>query len=86
MENGSPEDYREALRAVHAPLLVLAGSRDEAFLADHYVAVVRRYSQGKVLIVPDATHNGVLHDGRALAAVGEWSNRIAVETSPQPLS
>jgi pimeloyl-ACP methyl ester carboxylesterase len=72
MENGAPEDYREALRAVHAPLLVIVGSRDEAFLADHYVAVVQRYSRGKVVIVPDASHNGVLHDGKALAAVTSW--------------
>lgn len=79
MENGAPEDYREALRAVHAPLMVVVGSRDEAFLADHYVAVVRRYSQGKVVIVPDANHNGVLHDGQALTAVGDWINpRTAV--------
>ena len=72
MENGAPEDYRAALKAVQVPLLVIVGSRDEAFLADHYVAVIRGYSQGKLLIVPDATHDGVLHDGRALAAVTSW--------------
>ncbi len=76
MENGAPEDYRAALKAVHAPLLVIVGSRDEAFIADHYVGVIGRYSQGKLLIVPDATHNGVLHDGRALAAVRAWINSL----------
>lgn len=77
MENGAPEDYREALRAVHAPLLVIVGSRDEAFVADHYVGVIDHYSQGKVVIVPDATHNGVLHDRRALEAVTAWTRRSA---------
>ena len=72
MENGAPEDYRAALKAVQAPLLVIVGSRDEAFLADHYVAVIRGYSQGKLLIVPDATHDGVMNDGRTLAAVTSW--------------
>ena len=72
MENGAPEDYRAAQKAVQAPLLVIVGNRDEAFLADHYVAVIRDYSQGKLLIVPDATHDGVLHDERTLAAVTSW--------------
>lgn len=76
MENGAPADYRAALKAVHVPLLVIVGSRDEAFIADHYVGVIRHYSQGKVLIVPDANHNGVLHDGRALEAVTAWTRRL----------
>lgn len=76
MENGAPEDYRAALKAVYAPLLVIVGSRDEAFIADHYVGVIDHYSQGKVVVVPDATHNGVLHDGRALAAVTAWTRGL----------
>lgn len=77
MENGAPADYQEALKAVHAPLLVIVGSRDEAFIADHYAGVIRHYSQGKVVIVPDANHNGVLHDGRTMEAVTAWTRSAA---------
>ena len=77
MENAAPADYRAALKAVHAPLLVIVGSRDEAFIADHYAGVIRHYSQGKAVIVPDATHNSVLNDGRTLAEVTAWTRRSA---------
>lgn len=68
----APDDYRPALAAVRAPLLVIVGSRDEAFKADKYEVAVRSYSRGTVTIVPDATHNGVLCDPRTLAAVAAW--------------
>ena len=72
MESGTPADYRTALAAVHAPLLVVAGSRDEAFKADEYEPVVRGNSHGAVTIVPDATHNSVVNDARTMAAVRSW--------------
>jgi non-heme chloroperoxidase len=77
MEGGAPGDYRAALAAVRAPLLVVAGSRDEAFKAEEYPAVVRDNLQdrrrGTVVIVPDATHEGVPHDARTMAAVSRWA-------------
>ena len=71
----SPADYVPALRAIHKPLLVVVGSRDEAFRADRYEAAIRPYSQGEVVIVEGASHDGVLKDPRALAAVGRWAGR-----------
>lgn len=68
----APDDHRPALAAVRVPLLVIVGSRDEAFKADQYEVTVRSYSRGTVTIVPDATHNGVLRDPRAMAAVTAW--------------
>ncbi|HSK81113.1 MAG TPA: alpha/beta hydrolase [Thermoanaerobaculia bacterium] len=72
MAGSAPDDHRPALAAVRVPLLVIVGSRDEAFKADQYEAAVRSHSRGTVTIVPDATHNGVLHDPRTLAAVAAW--------------
>jgi alpha-beta hydrolase superfamily lysophospholipase len=68
----SPEDYRPALRAIHQPVLFLAGSADEAFHAEYYEAAIRPYNAGKVVIVPGASHDGVLNDPRTLAAVAGW--------------
>jgi pimeloyl-ACP methyl ester carboxylesterase len=72
MAGSAPDDHRPALEAVRAPLLVIVGSRDEAFKADQYEVTVRSYSRGTVTIVPDATHNGILRDPRAMAAVAAW--------------
>lgn len=68
----SPEDYRPALKAVDKPLLVVVGSRDEAFKADEYELVIRSYSKGAVTMIPEATHEGVLRDERTMAAVRTW--------------
>jgi pimeloyl-ACP methyl ester carboxylesterase len=72
MEDGAPADYRAALAAVRAPLLVVAGSRDEVFKADEYGPVVRGNSHGTVVIVPNATHDGVVNDSLTMAAVKTW--------------
>jgi pimeloyl-ACP methyl ester carboxylesterase len=71
----SPADYAPALKAIGKPLLVVVGSKDEAFRADRYEAAIRPYSKGEVVIVGGASHDGVLHDPRALAAVGRWVGR-----------
>ncbi|HEY0557098.1 MAG TPA: alpha/beta hydrolase [Thermoanaerobaculia bacterium] len=68
----SPEDYRPALRAIHQPILFLAGSADEAFHAEYYEAAVRPFTNGGVVIVQGAGHDGVLNDPRTLAAVAAW--------------
>jgi len=72
MVGGSPQDHAPALRAIHHPLLLVAGSKDEAFRSAEYEAAVRPHSRGEVVIVDGATHDGVLHDPRALAAIGRW--------------
>jgi alpha-beta hydrolase superfamily lysophospholipase len=71
-EGMAPEDYRPALAAVRAPLLVVVGSRDEAFIAEAYEGVIRGNRRGTVTLIPEATHNGVLQDARAMAAVTAW--------------
>ena len=71
-EDQAPADYRAALHAVTAPLLLVAGTHDEAFVAEQYERVVRANSHGSVTLVPGATHDGVLDDSRTMAAVKAW--------------
>lgn len=68
----APDDYRAALKAVHQPLLVIVGSKDEAFLADQFKPVVTKYSAGEVVLVEGATHDGICYNGEAMAAAGNW--------------
>ncbi|HSG41468.1 MAG TPA: alpha/beta fold hydrolase [Thermoanaerobaculia bacterium] len=67
-----PADHAPALAAVDKPLLVMVGSKDEAFRADRYEDVIRQHSRGEVVIVEGASHDGVVEDPRALAAVQGW--------------
>jgi pimeloyl-ACP methyl ester carboxylesterase len=72
-QSNAPTDYREALDALSAagaPLLVVVGSRDEAFIGDRYAEVIGKH--GRVELVPGANHNGVLTDPRTVAVVTEW--------------
>jgi alpha-beta hydrolase superfamily lysophospholipase len=68
----APDDYRAALKAVHQPLLVIVGSKDDAFLADQFKPVVTKYSAGEVILVAGATHDGVCYNAEAMAAAGNW--------------
>ena len=68
----SPEDHAVALAAVSVPLLVLAGSDDEAFHGEQYEPVVRAHSDGEVVLVDGETHAGILRNEEAMEAVREW--------------
>jgi alpha-beta hydrolase superfamily lysophospholipase len=75
-ESMAPEDVGDALQAVRAPLEVIIGSDDEAFLAAQYEPLIARYSKGQVVTIAGGTHNGVTRDARTMAAVQEWSRRL----------
>ena len=72
MTGSTPADHAPALKAVDKPLLVVVGSKDEAFKADRFEAAIRPYSTGEVVIVAGASHDGVLNEPRTLAAVTRW--------------
>ncbi len=72
MENAAPTDYRRALRSVRAPVLVLAGDRDEAFDARGYAPALTGYDRVRFVLIPEATHEGLLRDSRTMDAVREW--------------
>lgn len=72
MVNSSPADYRAALTAVDAPMLVLVGSDDEAFIAEEFAPAVGEYSSGEVQIIAGETHNGIYQNKEAVAAVQTW--------------
>lgn len=68
-----PKDYRKALRAIDKPLLVLAGSEDEAFIAEEYAPVVNAYSIGEIYLAEGETHNGIRHNESAMKKVSDWA-------------
>lgn len=71
-ESMAPEDYKAGLKAVKKPLLVIVGSKDEAFVASKVERAVTENSNGKVIIIDGATHNGVRHSKKAMEEVKKW--------------
>lgn len=68
----SPEDYITGLKAVKAPLLVMVGSNDEAFVATEFKPAIEINSNGKVVVIEGATHNGIRHSKEAMKEVKTW--------------
>jgi len=76
--NSSPQDYAAGLAAVDAPLLVVVGENDEAFVAEAYPTAVTAHSAGEVHIIDDVDHNGILRSREAMMIIENWLD----ETQP----
>jgi len=68
----APDDYKDGLKAVKKPLLVIVGDKDEAFVASAFKPAVTQYSTGEVVLIEGSTHNGVRHSPMAMDAVKSW--------------
>jgi alpha-beta hydrolase superfamily lysophospholipase len=68
----APDDYKGGLKAVKKPLLVIVGSKDEAFVASEFEPAVTKNSEGKVIIIDGATHDGILQNKKAMDEVKKW--------------
>jgi alpha-beta hydrolase superfamily lysophospholipase len=74
MVGDAPEDHAPALAKIEAsgrPLLVLVGSKDEAFRADRYSEALGQ-EKGALRIIDGASHDGVLVDPQAIQEAGRW--------------
>ena len=73
-----PRSYVAGLEAFDAPLLLLVGSEDEAFLADEYTPLVEEHTRvpARVEVVAGANHNGIHHDPRAVSLAADWLARL----------
>ncbi len=74
-ESMAPNDYREGLRAVNQPLLVLAGGKDEVFRASAYPVAVSEFSNGEAVVLEGLSHGGIRHSKKAMSIVSSWFNR-----------
>ena len=73
MEASVPQNLYHTLRGIEQPMLVLAGSKDEAFIAAEYPSLIQAYSNGQCVIVEGETHNGIRHHEAAMQAVATWA-------------
>ncbi len=73
-ESMYPADYKAGLISIDKPMLVLIGSRDEAFDASKFNSAITENSNGKVYIIADETHNGIRHNEKSMELISKWVN------------
>lgn len=76
MQAAIPIDYKQALRSIDRPLIVLVGGANEAFIASEYVSLFSAYSKGECHLIQDETHNGIRHNGKAMELIGLWAEKV----------
>ena len=68
----APRNYKKDLSTITQPLLVVAGTKDEAFIADQFEPVISQYTAVQVKLLPDITHMGVVVGPEIHPVVKKW--------------
>lgn len=67
------DNYGRDLAALSQPFLLIAGTADEAFVAEQYEPTISQYTQsGAYLIVPEVSHIGMLTSPAVETAIIDW--------------
>jgi pimeloyl-ACP methyl ester carboxylesterase len=72
----APEDYLVGLKSVQVPMLVLIGSRDEAFNAGAMKKAITDHVQAQIEIIEGVTHNGIKHNQQAYVFIKKWFSAL----------
>jgi len=72
----APRNYKKDLKAITQPFLLLAGSADEAFVADQFESVVSKYTSVQVELLPDLSHMGVVVSPDIQPVFKEWLDAL----------
>ncbi|MGR3661646.1 MAG: alpha/beta hydrolase [Paracoccaceae bacterium] len=66
-------NYEADMRAIGVPFLLLAGSADEAFVAEAYQPLFSEFTDaGTYEVLPGVDHIGLVSDGAAIEAIKRW--------------
>lgn len=68
----APRDYKKDLSAITQPLLVVAGTADDAFMAEQFEPVISQYTDVEIFLLPDVTHMGVVVGPQVKTVVKDW--------------
>jgi non-heme chloroperoxidase len=68
----APRNYKKDLSSVTQPLLVVAGTMDEAFIANQFKPVISQYTAAQVKLLPSLTHMGVVVRPEVRPVVKKW--------------
>jgi pimeloyl-ACP methyl ester carboxylesterase len=76
MSYNPQRDVARDLAAIRAPLLVLAGQRDESFFAERYEPTIAPHARATVTVLPGVTHRGLVVNGRAAEEIEAWLAKL----------
>jgi non-heme chloroperoxidase len=68
----APRNYKKDLSAITQPLLVVAGTRDDAFIANQFEPVISQYTTVQVALLPEVTHMGVVVRPEIYSVLQDW--------------
>lgn len=74
-ESMSPANYKDGLKAINKPLIVLVGSKDEAFVASAFEKAIKENSSGDVFVLDGISHNGIRQNAEAMKLIKKWSEK-----------
>jgi alpha-beta hydrolase superfamily lysophospholipase len=72
----APDDYKEGLKSVKEPMLVLIGKNDEAFVAAVEKEAVVENSKGEVYILDGATHESIRQIPQSYVIIKKWFSSL----------
>jgi alpha-beta hydrolase superfamily lysophospholipase len=73
----APRDYKKDFAAITQPLLVVAGTADEAFIAEKFEPVISQHTSVQVKLLPGVTHMGVVVGPEIRIVVEDWLEGLA---------
>ena len=73
----APRNYKKDLKAITQPFLLLAGSADEAFVADQFEPVVSEYTSVQVELLPNLSHMGIVVSPDVQPVFKTWLEGLA---------
>lgn len=70
------DDYKKDLSAITQPLLLIAGTADEAFYADQFKPIIAQYTKGNVELVQGVTHLGLVISPEVRSVIKKWIKEL----------
>ena len=68
----APHDYEKDFSAITQPLLVVAGTKDEAMIYCQYEPVISQYTTVQVKLLQGVSHMGLVVCPEARPVIKEW--------------
>ena len=68
----APRNYKKDLSAITQPLLVVAGTADDANIAEQFEPVMSQYTAVQVALLPGVTHMGVVVGPNVQPVLKDW--------------
>ena len=72
----APHNYVSDLGQINVPLLLLAGSDDEAFYSDKFAHEIEKYTKGKSILVDGVDHLGIVRNDIVIEETIQWLKNI----------